>query len=79
MCLAIPMKIMKKKGNTAVVSLGGVERTIDVSLVKGIKIGDYVIVHAGFAIQKLNKKEARETLKLFDKMKYGTYRKIQKS
>lgn len=79
MCLAVPMKIIKKKGNMATVSLGGVERNIDVSLIKGAKIGDYVIIHAGFAIQILKKKEAEETLKFFQEMKDETYRRVQES
>ncbi|MCM8764114.1 MAG: HypC/HybG/HupF family hydrogenase formation chaperone [Candidatus Omnitrophica bacterium] len=74
MCLAVPMKIKRKKGNTATVSLGGVERNIDVSLVENVKIGDYVIVHAGFAIQKLRKREAEATLRLLDRIRDETYR-----
>ncbi len=73
MCLAIPMKITRKKGNSAVVSLGGIEKKIDVSLVPKVKTGDYVIVHAGFAIQKLDKKQAKETLKLFKEIENATY------
>ncbi|MCM8821380.1 MAG: HypC/HybG/HupF family hydrogenase formation chaperone [Candidatus Omnitrophica bacterium] len=74
MCLAVPMKIKKKKGNTATVFLGGIERNIDISLVGKVKVGDYVIVHAGFAIQKLGKNEAEATLKLLDEMKDEIYR-----
>lgn len=72
MCLAVPMKVIKKKGKIAIVSLGGIERSIDISLINDVKIGDYVIVHAGFAIQKLNKKEAETTLRLFEQMKNET-------
>jgi len=74
MCLAVPMKVISKKGKTAVVSLGGVKRSIDISLVDKVRIGDYVIVHAGFAIQILNEKEAKTTLKLFDEMRDEAYR-----
>lgn len=65
MCLAIPGKIksINKKTHHAKVSFNGVEKEVNCELVK-VKKGDYVIVHAGFAIQKLNQKEARETLKL---------------
>jgi hydrogenase expression/formation protein HypC len=69
-CLAIPGKIIKidSKNNQAVVDYGsGTKRTANISLVKG-KIGDYVLVHAGFAIQVLRRKEARETLALFREM-----------
>lgn len=74
MCLAVPMKVIRKKGSIAVVSLGGIERSIDISLIKDVKIGDYVIVHAGFAIQRLKKKDAETTLKLFEQMKDETLR-----
>ncbi len=68
MCLAIPGKIKKidKKTNLASVDFDGIEREVNVSLVKAKK-GDYVIVHAGFAIQKLGKQDASEILKLLDK------------
>jgi hydrogenase expression/formation protein HypC len=69
-CLAIPGKIIEldKKKQTATVDYGsGTKRKANVSLVK-IKIGDYVLVHAGFAIQVLDEKEALETLSLFKEM-----------
>lgn len=68
MCLAIPGKIKKidKKTNIAPVDFDGIERDVNVSLVEAKK-GDYVIVHAGFAIEKLNREEAEKTLELFDK------------
>ncbi|MCX7705608.1 MAG: HypC/HybG/HupF family hydrogenase formation chaperone [bacterium] len=74
MCLAVPMKIISKKRNIAVVSLGGVKRDVDISLIKNVKIGDYVIVHAGFAIQKLAEEEAKKTLELLEEIKDETYR-----
>jgi hydrogenase expression/formation protein HypC len=64
MCLGIPMKILSKKGDKAVVSSGGTSRQISIALLKGVKVGDYVIVHAGFAIEKLNEKRAKETLSI---------------
>jgi len=70
MCLAIPGKIIKldKKRQTAIVDYGsGTKRNANVSLVD-VKLGDYVLVHAGFAIQTLDKKEALETLALFREM-----------
>ncbi|HOJ31388.1 MAG TPA: HypC/HybG/HupF family hydrogenase formation chaperone [bacterium] len=73
MCLAVPMKVISVKGKKAFADLGGVKREIDISLVKNIKVGDYIIVHAGFAIQKLNKKEALNTLELFKQIKNETY------
>ena len=70
MCLAIPGKIIEldKKNQSAVVDYGsGTKRKANMSLVQ-VKIGDYVLVHAGFAIQVLDEKEAEETLSLFKEM-----------
>ncbi|MDP2921437.1 MAG: HypC/HybG/HupF family hydrogenase formation chaperone [Candidatus Omnitrophota bacterium] len=68
MCLAIPMKILKIEGDRAVVSSGGVRRSIGISFLKNPRVGDYVIVHAGFAIEKLDTKRAEETLKLLEEI-----------
>ena len=70
MCLAIPGKITKldqKKQNATVDYGSGTTRKANVSLVQ-VQIGDYVLVHAGFAIQVLDEKEALETLALFKEM-----------
>jgi hydrogenase expression/formation protein HypC len=65
MCLGIPGKIIQfGKDNSAEVDFGGVKRTVQLDLLSNIKTGDYVIVHAGFAIQKLDKKDALETLNI---------------
>lgn len=66
MCLGIPVKIVEKKGNTGTGELGGVKREIDLRFLENIQIGDYVILHAGFAIQKLDEKEAEETISLLN-------------
>ena len=58
MCLAIPAKINKINGNTAEVESFSVTKKVDVSLTPEAKVGDYVIVHAGFAIQLMDKKDA---------------------
>jgi len=68
MCLAIPMKIEKIEGNKGIVEIGGVKREIGLQLLADVHIGEYVIVHAGFAIQRLDEKEALETLDLFREM-----------
>ncbi len=68
MCLAIPMKIERIEGEKGIVTIGGVRREVGLQLLKDVKIGDYVIVHAGFAIQHLDEKEAMETLALFAEM-----------
>jgi len=67
MCLAIPMKVVKVdlSGDHAegVVESGGVSRKANFSLMSGVKAGDYVLLHAGFAIEKVKPDEARKTLK----------------
>jgi hydrogenase expression/formation protein HypC len=66
MCLAIPAKILGLlEGSKAKVDYGGVVREINVSLIETPKVGEYVIVHAGYAIQTLDAAEAEETLELF--------------
>ena len=68
MCLAIPAKVIKVNGNFAKVDFGeGVLREVNVSLVD-TKVGDYVLVHAGYAIQVLSEEEAMETLKLWNEI-----------
>ena len=68
MCLGIPMKIRRLEKDIGVVESGGVRRSINVSLVKDLKIGDYVIVHAGFAIEKVHEGRAKETLQILKDM-----------
>ena len=72
MCLALPMKVIKIDGKTALVESGGIEQKIGIQLVPDIQLNDYVIVHAGFAIQKLDEEFARETLQLFNEMRQVT-------
>ncbi|RLI22274.1 HypC/HybG/HupF family hydrogenase formation chaperone [Candidatus Bathyarchaeota archaeon] len=65
MCLAIPAKVIEVNGDIAKVDFGeGVLREVNVSLVEA-KVGDYVLVHAGYAIQVLSREEALETLRLW--------------
>jgi len=68
MCLAIPTLIKSIDGSSAEVEIGGVSRTISVALTPEAQVGDYVIVHTGFAISVLDEQEAQETLKLFDEL-----------
>jgi len=66
MCLAIPAKVMNLNGDKANVDFGqGVLREVNVSLVEA-KVGDYVLVHAGYAIQIIEEDEAKETLSLWN-------------
>ena len=64
MCLAIPMKVIEVKGETARVKCEGIIRDVNIQFLKGVKEGDYVIIHAGIAIEKLDKKEAEKTLRI---------------
>lgn len=64
MCLAIPLKVVNMEGNVAIVEESGIRRDVRLDLMEGVGVGDYVLVHAGFAIQKLNESEAAETLDL---------------
>jgi hydrogenase expression/formation protein HypC len=65
MCLAIPMKIVKMNGNEAIAEVGGVEYRANLMILPDVKIGDYIIVHAGFAIEKLDEAAALETLEIW--------------
>jgi hydrogenase expression/formation protein HypC len=67
MCLAIPGKVVSVNGTIAVIDFGGVQRETNVSLVE-VKPGDYVIVHAGFAIQTVDEVDALETIKLWEEL-----------
>jgi len=68
MCLAIPAKVVEIKGDTAKVDFGaGTTRDVNVSLVEA-KVGEYVIVHAGYAIEVLDQKAAEETLALWNEI-----------
>jgi hydrogenase expression/formation protein HypC len=65
MCLAVPSKIVEINENTAIVDVEGVKKEVGLYLIENPKVGDYVIVHAGFAISKIDQNEALETLKIF--------------
>jgi len=64
MCLAVPARLKEKSGDVGVMEIGGVEREISLFLTPEAEVGDYVIVHAGFAISVLNEDEAQTTLEL---------------
>ncbi|MBI5529071.1 MAG: HypC/HybG/HupF family hydrogenase formation chaperone [Deltaproteobacteria bacterium] len=69
MCLAVPMRVVgDPEGSRATVEAEGVVRVVDVSLVEGVVPGDYLIVHAGFAIEKLDVADAEERIELFREM-----------
>lgn len=68
MCLGIPMRVVKIEGPFANVKTGGLTRRVNIQMVPKVKIGDYVIVHAGFAIEIINQDSAKETLSLFQQI-----------
>ncbi len=72
MCLAVPMKVVEVDGNRARVHAGGIEKEIYLDIVdREPGVGDYVIVHAGFAIHTMAPQEAEESLRLFHQMAEG--------
>ncbi len=69
MCVAIPAQIVELlEDDNAVVEVGGVRKNISLSLVEGCVVGDYVIVHVGFALSRLDPEEAQKSLDLFAEM-----------
>ncbi|MFP4316058.1 MAG: HypC/HybG/HupF family hydrogenase formation chaperone [Desulfovibrionales bacterium] len=67
MCLAIPMEITSIEDNVAQVEIGGVKNQVRLDIIdEEPKVGDFVIVHAGFALRRLDRQEGLETLKLFE-------------
>ena len=68
MCLAVPMRLIKKDGNEGIAEISGIKKEVRLDLLPEAGIGDYVIIHAGFAIQRLDEKDAEETLSLFREM-----------
>jgi hydrogenase expression/formation protein HypC len=66
MCLALPVRVVELVGSDdAVVDLGGIRKQISLALVDGVAVGDYVILHVGYALSKLDADEAGKTLALF--------------
>ena len=66
MCLAIPAQVVElRAGDNAIVDLAGVRKEISLALVDQVVVGDYVIVHVGYALNKLDPEEAARTLALF--------------
>ena len=63
MCLGIPMKVVKIDGDEGIVESGGLKKKANFSLMKQVRPGDYILMHAGFAIEKLKESEARKTLR----------------
>jgi hydrogenase expression/formation protein HypC len=72
MCLAIPAQVIETPDTeTAVVELGGIRKAISTALLDQVAVGDYVIVHVGYALERLNVAEAEATLRLFAELAAG--------
>jgi hydrogenase expression/formation protein HypC len=69
MCLSIPAKVVDINGNIADVSVGGTIFKAGLQMVENVKVGDYILLHAGFAIQKISEAEALETLEILKELK----------
>lgn len=71
MCLAIPGKIVEivdAANQLAKIDIGGVRRNVNIAMLDDVNIGDYVLVHVGFAMSKINEQEAQETWRLLEEM-----------
>jgi len=66
--LAVPVKIISIEGEQAEVDIGGVGRKVSITLTPEARVGDYVLLHTGYAINVLNEEEAQETLNLLERM-----------
>lgn len=65
MCIAVPVEVLEVREHEALISFGGVKKNINIDLVCDVKVGEYVLLHAGCAIQKIDKEEAEKTLEIF--------------
>ena len=68
MCLAVPLKLIEINGNTAVGEAMGMKRSVRIDFIKEPAVGDYVMVHAGFAIEKLGETQALEDLEAWEEL-----------
>ena len=65
MCLAVPMKVVEIADGTAICEVDGVRREGSLMMLDDVAVGDYVLLHAGFAIEKIDQEEAEKTLEVF--------------
>jgi hydrogenase expression/formation protein HypC len=68
MCLGIPMKVIEINGNKAICEQGGTLIETYLDMLEDVKIGDYVLIHAGFAIKKISEEDASETIRLLNEI-----------
>lgn len=69
MCLGLPGRVVKIEDKTSLVEVMGVSREVSIELLKNVNIGDYVLVHAGCAITKIDEEEALRTIELFKELR----------
>jgi hydrogenase expression/formation protein HypC len=72
MCLSIPAKILSVEGNTAKASIGGAIVSASLHLVEDARPGDYILIHTGFALQKISEEEALETIRIIQELEKET-------
>lgn len=68
MCLAIPGKVLSFVDNTAIISVGGLKKEVNIALIENIKVGEYLIVHGGCAIEKITGIDLKETINSFKEL-----------
>ena len=68
MCLSVPARILSIEGQMASASVGGAVVQTGLHLLEDVKVGDYVLIHTGFALQKISEEEALETLRLIEEL-----------
>lgn len=68
MCIGVPCQVIEIHDNMATIEIGGIQRKARLDLLDDVAVGNYVIIHAGFAIQKLDAEDALETLRLLKEM-----------
>jgi len=71
MCLAVPVRVLSIIGNRGKGEVGGAQVEFNTGFIRGLKPGEYILLHAGFAIQKVDAAEAEKTLKLFEELNEG--------
>ena len=68
MCLAIPMRIKKIEADFAIAETARLQRRVNIQMLPRLEVGDYIVVHAGFAIEKIDPKKAQATLRLINEI-----------
>ncbi|MDY6917546.1 MAG: HypC/HybG/HupF family hydrogenase formation chaperone [Chloroflexota bacterium] len=68
MCLAVPVQVKSIDGGEAEVEFGGIKQKISIVLTPEVRVGDYVLLHTGYAISLIDEEEAKETIKIFEEL-----------